>query len=202
MVGNETDGDDPILERLRESASSDPAMRQLRRRYDSLRADYEQLLDRLTELESRLNAEQPPVERGTSTQPPPPSAWSSLAEMVLAPLIKLRADYAFAVFEMNSIVAGLDSLAAGGFKGQRGDVTPTTASARANATQDADEAAPPLSRRVHLHVRGPGFGELLDFQERLSTLEGVAHVSINAIDTERATLVVELAADGTGKIQD
>ena len=41
-------------------------------------------------------------------------------------------------------------------------------------------------------MRGPGFGELLDFQERLSTLEGVARVSINAIDTERATLVVEL----------
>ena len=33
---------------------------------------------------------------------------------------------------------------------------------------------------------------ILDFQERLAQLDGVARVSINAIDNDRATLVVEL----------
>jgi hypothetical protein len=41
-------------------------------------------------------------------------------------------------------------------------------------------------------VKGSGFGELLDFQERISNLTGVSRVSISAIDNERATLVVEL----------
>jgi hypothetical protein len=43
-----------------------------------------------------------------------------------------------------------------------------------------------------VEVRGGGFGELLDFQERLSSLPGVARVSISTIDNERASLVVEL----------
>jgi uncharacterized protein involved in exopolysaccharide biosynthesis len=54
MDNDESQGDDLILERLRESASGDAAVRQLRRRYDSLRSDYEQLLDRLGELEERI----------------------------------------------------------------------------------------------------------------------------------------------------
>ena len=49
MTTDGADGDDLILARLRESAAGDPAVRQLRRRYDMLRGDYEQLLDRLGE---------------------------------------------------------------------------------------------------------------------------------------------------------
>jgi len=52
-LGNEPD--DAILERLKEAASGDAAVRQLRRRYDLLKQDYERLLDRLGDLEDRLN---------------------------------------------------------------------------------------------------------------------------------------------------
>jgi hypothetical protein len=47
-------------------------------------------------------------------------------------------------------------------------------------------------RKVHIDLRGSGFGELLDFQERLSAVQGVSRVSINAIDADRATLIVDL----------
>jgi hypothetical protein len=46
--------------------------------------------------------------------------------------------------------------------------------------------------KMQVDVKGSGFGALLDFQERLSSLSGVSRVSISAIDNERATLVVEL----------
>ncbi|MEP6871150.1 MAG: hypothetical protein ABI939_04790, partial [Anaerolineaceae bacterium] len=62
----------------------------------------------------------------------------------------------------------------------------------ASDSEDKQNRGTARSQRVHVDVRGQGFGELLDFQERLSSLDGVARVSINAIDTERATLVVEL----------
>ena len=196
MENDESQGDDLILERLRESASGDAAVRQLRRRYDSLRSDYEQLLDRLGELEERLNAEPP----ATSTPPPPiaPLAVSaSLADMILAPLLKLRDDYVAAVSGINSVVSGLESLAAGAFKGQHGgESAAQPAAPQPAATHHVDEAVSQRPRRVQVDVRGRGFGELLDFQERLTSLEGVARVSINAIDTERATLVVELDAAG------
>ncbi len=45
---------------------------------------------------------------------------------------------------------------------------------------------------MQVDVNGSGFGELLDFQERLSEMNGVSRVSISAIDSDRATLVVEL----------
>jgi hypothetical protein len=45
---------------------------------------------------------------------------------------------------------------------------------------------------VQVDVKGEGFGNLLDFQEKLSNVPGVQRVSINAIDNDRATLVVEL----------
>lgn len=194
MENDESQGDDLILERLRESASGDPAVRQLRRRYDSLRSDYEQLLDRLGELEDRLNADQAP---SAATPPSVPSAVSSsLADMILAPLLKLRDDYVAAVTGINSVVSGLESLAAGAFKGQHGGAPVTQPATSQPVTHHVDEAVSQRPRRVQVDVRGRGFGELLDFQERLTSLEGVARVSINAIDTERATLVVELDAAG------
>ena len=63
--------EDFLLERLNEAASGDAAVRQLRRRYDLLRHDYEQLLDRLGELEDRLN------EAATQTARPP-AGWKAL----------------------------------------------------------------------------------------------------------------------------
>ncbi len=52
----------------------------------------------------------------------------------------------------------------------------------------------PQPSLVRVNVKGSGIGELLDFQERISGIEGVARVSIHAIDAERATLLVELQA--------
>ena len=55
MPGDSSDArPDPLLERLRESATGDAAVRQLRRRYDILRHDYESLIDRLMELRTAL----------------------------------------------------------------------------------------------------------------------------------------------------
>lgn len=182
--GNESD--DAILERLQEAASGDAGVRQLRRRYDLLRQDYERLLDRLGELEDRLDeAAERPTEPAASATP----VASALAEAIAAPLIRLRDDYLAAVASIQTVVAGLEGLASG-FKGQhtaagRSEVTSTSA---------APESPPNHGRppKVQVDVKGSGFGELLDFQERLSNLGGVARVSINAIDNERATLVVEL----------
>ena len=171
--------EDFLLERLNEAASGDAAVRQLRRRYDLLRHDYEQLLDRLGELEDRLNE--------AATPPPTTSAVAeSIAEAITAPLMRLRDDYLAAVAGIQSVVSGLEGLAHG-FKGQHG--------ARPGEAVPAPDASPAGEQRVHkmqVDVKGSGFGALLDFQERLSSLGGVSRVSISAIDNERATLVVEL----------
>ena len=78
---------------------------------------------------------------------------------------------------------------AGAFKGQHA-VAPETEPA------PSPQRVPQRPREMRIDVKGKDFGELLDFQERLSALEGVARVSINAIDNERATLVVELGDEG------
>jgi len=196
-----TDGpedDDRILARLRESAAGDPAVRQLRRRYDLLRGDYEGLLDRLGELEDRLDAQ---TLASRTAQPAPgdsPALSAQLSDVLTAPLLKLRDDYVAAAARITSLVSGLESLAQGSFKGQRSvpeapaPTPPEEQASPAAAPQEAGDHPAARSQRLRVDVRGPGFGELLDFQERLSTLEGVSRVSINAIDTERATLVVEL----------
>lgn len=180
--------DDALLERLQEAASGDAAVRQLRRRYDLLREDYERLLDRLGELEDRLNDA---AERAT---PPPAAPFSTdLAEAIAAPLLRLRDDYLAAVASIQAVVSGLEGLASG-FKGQHTAAGRPEAPSPPAATP-GDVGRPPASARparIHVDVKGSGFGELLDFQERLSQLGGVARVSINAIDNERATLVVEL----------
>ena len=223
-IGN--DADDAILERLHEAASGDAAVRQLRRRYDLLREDYERLLDRLGELEDRLNeaaapAAQPappppphapppapPPPPGRSNLHPPPTAppdraaqppapttpfASTLADAIAAPLIRLRDDYLAAVASIQSVVTGLEGLASG-FKGQHTSAGRSAGEAAAATTPPERTANHARPAKIHLDVKGSGFGELLDFQERLSQLGGVARVSINAIDNERATLVVELDA--------
>lgn len=182
--------EDFLLERLNEAASGDAAVRQLRRRYDLLRHDYEQLLDRLGELEDRLN------EAATQAARPPaaPSPVSeSIAEAIAAPLLRLRDDYLTAVSGIQSVVSGLEGLASG-FKGQHR--APVAAAPPQTPQPEEAPAAPPSvstrSHKMQVDVKGSGFGELLDFQERLSNLTGVSRVSISAIDNERATLVVEL----------
>ncbi len=187
-IGN--DADDAILERLHEAASGDAAVRQLRRRYDLLREDYERLLDRLGELEDRLNEA-----ADRAAQPPAPTTpfASTLADAIAAPLIRLRDDYLAAVASIQSVVTGLEGLASG-FKGQHTSAGRSAGEAAAATTPPERTANHARPAKIHLDVKGSGFGELLDFQERLSQLGGVARVSINAIDNERATLVVELDA--------
>lgn len=193
-MGNEGhEPEDFLLERLNEAASGDAAVRQLRRRYDSLRSDYENLLDRLGELEDRLKSastEAPRTATATATAP----ISQGIAEALAAPLLRLRDDYLAALNGIQGLVSGLEGLAAG-FKGQHtaAGTRPAPEPQQAPATETASQ--PAGSRQVHkmqVDVKGSGFGELLDFQERLSQLPGVSRVSINAIDNERATLVVEL----------
>lgn len=184
--------DERLLERLREAVSGDTSVRQLRRRYDALRSDYESLLDRLAELEQRIEETRfepeeapPPSHAGgaaTATAPAPPG---SLTDTLLAPLVRLREEYLAAATSIQTIVGGLDSLAAGAMKGQRTAAAPQ---ARPAPVREEHHEAP----RIQVDVKGQGFGNLLDFQERLAQLDGVARVSINAIDNDRATLVVEL----------
>lgn len=187
--GSNGEGDDLLLGRLREATSGDAAVRQLRRRYDLLRNDYEQLLDRLGDLEDRLNDSAPaPLPAPTPAVPTASAeAPEGLDSSLRAPLLQLRDHYLAAVAGIQDIVAGLEGLAAGAFKGQHAapGVEPAPAAPVAPSTSNRP-------RKVQVEVRGTGFGELLDFQERLSAVAGVARVSINAIDNERATLVVEL----------
>ncbi len=197
MAKRGADDDERLLERLREAASSDQAMRQLRRRYDSLRQDYELLLDRLADIEQRmelsesLEAEparhpQPPQEAAETPPPPAPPA-GRLTESLFAPLLQLRDEYLQAVTSIQVIVGGLEGLAAGAMKGQK-----AAHPAPEERPEPVREERPQRPRSVQVDVKGEGFGNLLDFQEKLSQLPGVERVSINAIDNDRATLVVEL----------
>lgn len=184
--------EDFLLERLNEAASGDAAVRALRRRYDMLRNDYENLLDRLGELEDRLNAAPAPMPAAESA--PGPVA-VSIAEAIAAPLLRLRDEYLAAAGSIQTVVGGLEGLAAG-FKGQHSVARAAETVAQPPAPPvSTPPAAHPDELRTHktqIEVKGSGFGELLDFQERLSQIPGVSRVSISAIDNERATLVVEL----------
>jgi len=210
MNTGEFEGDELLLGRLHQGASGDAAVRQLRRRYDSLRADYERLLDRLGELEEKLEEPAPPA---SATKPAPDQAPAgSVGQAITLPLIRLRDEYLIAATRIQGIVSGLERLAAGALKGQHAAPAepPTAAPAeQAAAAPDDSEAAqaPPVNpeaisnarpQKVHLDVHGRGFGELLDFQERLSAVPGVSRVSINAIDADRATLIVELEPNAEG----
>lgn len=187
MATRGQDGEDALFERLKEAVAGDSSVRQLRRRYDALRQDYEQLIGRLAELEQRLDVEERAAPR---SRPPtlPATEPVELDEAMAAPLLRLRDQYLATVTNLQSIVAGLESLAAGAFKGQHA-VAPETEPA------PPPQRVPQRPREMRIEVKGKDFGELLDFQERLSALDGVARVSINAIDNERATLVVELGED-------
>lgn len=187
---------DPLLQRLRESATGDAAVRQLRRRYDILRHDYETLIDRLVELEERIahdaaRREAEAVEAAAATPPGPlPVEPMTVAESLIAPLLRLRDEYLVASTGIQAIVSGLDALASTAFSRRRPEAPGDLPAPPAAPPPQPAVAADPVPFQVD--VRGDGFGELLDFQERLAHLPGVARVSISAIDNERATLVVEL----------
>ncbi|MGE5596108.1 MAG: hypothetical protein ACM3S1_08750 [Hyphomicrobiales bacterium] len=189
------ENEDQLLERLRETTSGESSVRQLRRRYDLLRRDYEVLLDRLAELEERL-AERP-MEPATRQEPTPATAPErpvrNLLEQLTAPLAELREAYREAIQGLQAIVAGLDALTIGGFKGQRGS---EPQAAPPPPPPDASAAPAGAPSEVQVEVRARGFGDLLDFQERLSALPGVARVSIRAIDSEQATFTVDLGPAG------
>ncbi|MBI5947149.1 MAG: hypothetical protein HY875_03315 [Chloroflexi bacterium] len=179
---NDRPGDDDFLyDRLQEATSGDAAVRQLRRRYNTLREDYERLLDRLGELEERVAP--------ATAAAAPPSAATSLTDSIYAPLTRLRDEYVAALASMQGIVSGLESLSHGAFKGQRrGTPEPRPAETASSPPPEA-----PNARTVQVDVKGRGFGALLEFQERLASLPGVARVAIHAIDNERASLIVELS---------
>ena len=180
MPDGDTEDEDQILRRLQETASGDAAVRQLRRRYDSLRTDYEALLDRLGELEGRLSEAASEPDSGSEMVAAAPQG-STLMQGIVAPLMNLRDEYVEALTGIQSIVTGLESMAAGSFKGQRQEPSTTPAG-----------PVSPRPRNVQVEAKAEGFGDLLDFQERLSAIEGVARVTIHAIDSGRATFVVEL----------
>ena len=201
------DDDERLLGRLRAAASGEQTTKQLKRRYDSLRRDYELLLDRLADIEHRIEGPErvepapsaPPPAAATppaAVPPPPPpssegaSGTGRLTDTLMGPLIQLREEYLAAATSINAIVGGLDSLAAGAMKGQRRAASPE------ERPGPVREEAAVRRRSVQVDVKGEGFGNLLDFQERLSELEGVTRVSINAIDNDRATLLVELNDGG------
>lgn len=194
MEAGEFEGDELVRGRLHEAAAGDAAVRQLRRRYDALRHDYEQLLDRLADIEDQLTQPVPaptphapaPAPTATNDEPPP-----NIAEALAAPLTALRTEYLATATRIQDIVSGLERIAEGTLKGQH---RPSQPSAPTPAAPEAEESQATVvrPRRIQVDVKGHGFGELLDFQERLSSVDGVARVTINAIDGERATLVVEL----------
>ncbi len=120
--GRWSSGDDSM------SRSKDPALRHLRRRYESLRDDYEELIERLAEVESRLEPGQPPAGRreaqSRETRPAStPAATGSVSEQVLraiaAPWFALRDEYSRTAQELLGIVHSMDELADRAFKGQR-----------------------------------------------------------------------------------
>lgn len=192
-MATDFEGDEQLRERLREATSGDTAVRQLRRRYDALRQDYEQLLDRLTELEDRLDAPAPSASAATDP-------FAAINGALAAPLLDLRDGYVAVANRIQSIVGGLERLAAGALKGQRAALPPTPAPQAPPPPAPPAEAEPPAptaparAQRISLDVQGSGFGDLLDFQERLSAVAGVARVTITAIEADRATLSVELVS--------
>lgn len=188
--------DDTLFERLQEATGADPTLRQIRRRYDDLRADYERLIDRLEDLEAHLEASRraqaaQPVNTGAATQA------GSLTESLTSPLYRLRDEYASALAGIQDIIEGLSDLAHGAFKGQRDSTGRTAPPTRA-------EPPPPVNagglKRVEVEVRGRGHAAMLGFQERLKAMPGVRRASISAIDDERATLVVELQPENDNDI--
>jgi hypothetical protein len=151
--------------------SAESALRQLRLRYDRLRGDYESLLDRLNELDDRIESESG-SQRGRGR----------LVRAINEPLLDLRLEYMEAADSIQNIVRGLNDLVGRGMKGQH----------PAPATSELPSQETPVLDSIEIAVEGGDFGDLLDFQQQLSLLDRVAQVSIRSLDQDRATLLVEL----------
>lgn len=211
--------DRPLFERLQETTSGEAAVRQLRRRYDLLRTDYERLLDRLGELEHHLveGAEEAERKQEPPAPPPPPvepiapspmaAPSGDLARALSDPLRRLRAEYEAAAGSIEQIINGLGSLAAGALKGQKAPAdlppsppmpVPMPRLVEDDAESDDEPAGVRRNHVVTVRAHGSGVPELLVFQERLAAMANVERVSIAAIDEEQATLVVELGSDPEG----
>lgn len=186
METGEHQGDERLFERLQEAAAEDAQLHQLRRRYDDLRQDYERLLSRLEVIEEQLT-DTPEAESDPAPAPPPVT---SLDQILSEPLLRLRDEYTAAAARIQGIIAGLERLASGAMKAQRSSAAPADAETKQPAATDE-----PRPRKLAMEVKGTGFGELLDFQEKLSAIPGVSRVSIVAIEEGRANLVVELHRD-------
>lgn len=167
-------GEEFLQERLQETASGEAALRQLRRRYDLLRQEYDRLLDRLERLERRVTSP------GRTEQAAP----APLSATVRDPLVRLRDEYAEAAEVIETILRGLERITS--------ELMPVTSSGAGRVLPTQARARETM--RVQLEVRGGDFGRILDFQERLAAMEGVVRVSISAIDQERATLMVDLGS--------
>jgi hypothetical protein len=171
--------------------NSEAANRQLRRRYESLRDDYDELLDRLAEVEDRLHrAEQSPTGDTLSGGMSP-----ALADAISSPLFALRDQYSSAADQLTALAASLDDIGWRTFKGQR------PAEPAPEPPREPEPAAPEPSlpdaptTAVSVQADSSDLGALLDFQEQVSKLPGVARVSLSQIQEDRAMLTVELRSE-------
>ncbi len=173
-----------------------------RERYELLQLEYESLLRRVSQLEAEATV-RPPLARFApqhgGLQPQFPREHQTVAESVAGPLLRLRDEYLAAAASIDSVINGLEGLAAGAFRETRTDapVHPGVRTRRSPVGDDlGTEPRPRRPRRIQVDAKGGDFGEVLDFQERLAAIPGVESVSVNALDAERATLTVELKMDG------
>lgn len=167
-----------------------------RERYDLLRLEHESILRRMADVEAERRVG-PALSRFApqrSAQIPASAEYSSVADAVVAPLLRLRDEYLAAAGKIDTVVGGLEGLAMSAFR----DTRPVGSAPEPNLEPTTAPEPRRKPTRIQVDVRAKGFGELLDFQERLSEMNGVASVSVNAIDSERATLTVELAPTAEG----
>ncbi|MCC6386149.1 MAG: hypothetical protein IT302_02065 [Dehalococcoidia bacterium] len=157
-----------LLGRLHEATSAEAALRQLRRRYEQLQLEYDSLASRLSGLESAAGVSA----LGTG---------SSLAEALREPLRRMLDEYTIARAQADAIIEGLRGLAL---------VESETSAAPEPAAQPVASSG---TSRVSVRVGGNDLGALLDFQERLSDLPGVARVSIETAGSGASSLMVELS---------
>lgn len=163
------------------AGSSDAVNRQLRRRYELLRDDYDELLDRLTEVEGRLR-------RTEQTSPETPAARglsAAISDAISAPLFALRDEYTRAAEELTALADAIEQLGWRSLKGQRGSTAPERES---TSDVERDQAR----TTVEVQVDSGDLGALLDFQEQVAQLSCVARVSLSQVRDDRATLTVEL----------
>ena len=191
--------------------AGDPELRQLRRRYEALRDDYEDLVERLADVEAQLR--RPPQEETRSPDPSAPAEGSlreQVRHVVSMPWFQLRDEYAQTADDLQTIIRDMDELAGRAFKGQHGPrhtsehdheeqerrPHPLRHSQEHEGDHGFASRGPRRARMVEVQVHSLNLGALLDFQERLSNLPEVARVSMSQVNEDRAMLIVELEEDG------